>query len=170
MLSRFTNSATVYIEGLPFDATESAISNFFSSAGQVKAMRLPRWHDSGRLRGYGHVEFCDPAGAVKALEMDGKHLSLFFSELTICTFNSGSYMGKRFIKVDRPMTPRIIQQQQRGALQETVRPAGCRTIFVKNLPYDCEEQDVSNAFMFCGKITKVCISTCGITRDFFHWL
>ena len=64
-------------------------------------------------------------------------------------------MGKRFIKVDRPMTPRIIQQQQRGAAEETIRPAGCKTIFVKNLPYDCEEEDVSAAFMVCGKIVKV---------------
>jgi nucleolin len=62
----------VYIEGLPFDASETQISSFFSAAGEIKALRLPRWHDSGRLRGYGHIEFGQPAGAIKALEMDGK--------------------------------------------------------------------------------------------------
>jgi nucleolin len=71
MQSRFTNNCTIYIEGLPFDATEGQITTFFQSAGRIASIRLPRWHDSGRLRGYGHVEFEDSEGASKALELDG---------------------------------------------------------------------------------------------------
>lgn len=75
----------------------------------------------------------------------------------------GAYMGKRYIKLDRPMTPRIVQQQQLsaeavgadGKKAKLTRPAGCRTVFVKNLPYECEEKDVMDAFMVCGKIAKV---------------
>jgi RNA recognition motif-containing protein len=74
-------------------------------------------------------------------------------------------MGKRYIKLDRPMTPRIVQQQQlslesaavgaKGKRAKLTRPAGCRTVFVKNLPYECEESDVTESFMVCGKIAKV---------------
>lgn len=63
-------------------------------------------------------------------------------------------MGKRFIKVDRPMVPRLLQEKSKD-VNQTTRPAGCRTIFIKNLPYDCEEQDLLSAFMFCGKIANV---------------
>jgi len=69
--NRFTNSCTVYIEGLPFDAAESDISKFFESAGPIQSLRLPRWHDSGRLRGYGHVEFADEESAQRAMDMNG---------------------------------------------------------------------------------------------------
>ncbi len=77
-------------------------------------------------------------------------------------------MGKRYIKLDRPMTPRVVQQQLLSATSvaeseggakrvKLTRPAGCRTVFVKNLPYDCTEEDVSESFMVCGKIAKVSV-------------
>ncbi len=75
-------------------------------------------------------------------------------------------MGRRFIKVDRPMVPRLLQQKSKDVSQ-TTRPAGCRTIFVKNLPYDIEEKDVVNAFMFCGKIANVSLPI--LLRDLFFY-
>lgn len=75
----YVNERTVYVEGLPFSATEEQISQFFSECGPTKSIRLPRWHDSGRLRGYGHVEFNDSEAAQKAFELDGKRKTLFFS-------------------------------------------------------------------------------------------
>jgi nucleolin len=79
---------------------------------------------------------------------------VFYHSLLISLDLTGHYMGKRFIKVDRPMVPRLLQEKSKDANQ-TTRPAGCRTIFVKNLPYDCEEKDLLAAFMFCGKIANV---------------
>lgn len=70
--NQFNNDRTVYIEGLPYNASEDDIREFFSSVGSIVAVRLPRWHDSGRLRGYGHVEFEDRTQATKALELDGE--------------------------------------------------------------------------------------------------
>ena len=54
-------------------------------------MRLPRWHDSNRLRGYGHVEFSCKSAAEEALDMDGFYID-----------------QKRFIKVTKPMVPRAM--------------------------------------------------------------
>jgi RNA recognition motif-containing protein len=68
----FNNDRTIYVEGLSYNATEDDIREFFSKVGTIQAVRLPRWHDSGRLRGYGHVEFEDSKHATKALELDGK--------------------------------------------------------------------------------------------------
>ena len=68
----FCNEKTVYIEGFPYEVTEEDIAAFFESCGCIESVRLPRWHDSNKLRGYGHVQFKNAAAAKKAVELDGK--------------------------------------------------------------------------------------------------
>ena len=67
----FTNDRTVYIEGLPFDSNEDEVRGLFSSCGKIVQVRLPTWHDSSRLLGYGHILFSNAAAAKKALDLDG---------------------------------------------------------------------------------------------------
>ena len=67
---------TVYIEGLPYDSTEEDIKAFFQSCGQIQSVRLPKWHDSGRLRGYGHVQFTSTSSVKEALNLDGKETQM----------------------------------------------------------------------------------------------
>lgn len=147
----FVNDRTVYIEGLPFTAKDTDVREFFKSVkkGSIVSLRLPTWHDSGNLRGYGHVEFQNSAAAKEAMTLDG------------------AYMGKRFIKVSTPMVPRILQKQQEQQQDpsKVVRPAGCRTIFVKNLPYDTNEEEIIEAFKVCGKIQSVRIPVWGHTNQ-----
>lgn len=66
------NDKTIYIEGLPYDSTEADVLSFFESCGRVQSVRLPKWHDSGRLRGYGHVQFCTAEAVIMALDLDGE--------------------------------------------------------------------------------------------------
>lgn len=61
-------------------------------------------------------------------------------------------MQNRYIKIERPLKPKLLTDRDPSTI---IRPAGCRTIFVKNLPYDCTENDVTEAFRFCGKIANV---------------
>jgi RNA recognition motif-containing protein len=65
------NDRTVYIEGLPYDSTDADVSLFFESCGEIKSIRLPKWHDSDRLRGYGHVQFSSIESVKEALTLDG---------------------------------------------------------------------------------------------------
>lgn len=51
--SELCNDRTIYVEGLPFGATDDDLYKFFESCGRIKQMRLARWHDTGRLRGWG---------------------------------------------------------------------------------------------------------------------
>jgi len=140
---RFNNNRTVYVEGLPFESTEDEVMNFFKP-GKVLEVRLPKWHDSGRLRGYGHVLFSTPDEATAALSLDGKMLK------------------NRYLKVDRPMTPRTMQTKDPSTI---IRPPGCKTIFVKNLPYDCTENQVHDAFFVFGKITNIRLAVWGHTKQ-----
>lgn len=145
--SAFCNSNTVYVSGLPFECTDEEVRDFFKDCGTIKAVRLPKWHDSGKLRGYGHVEFTSSAAAVAAMEL------------------SGQYIHDRFINVDRPMIPRAMQGDNNQSTQPKERPPGCKTIFIKNLPYDVTEDELRQGFMVYGPIVQIRLASWSHTQN-----
>eukprot|EP01035_Chromulina_nebulosa_P019402 gene19402-25275_t len=145
-ITDYNNDRTVYVEGLPFTANEQIIRDFFLSAGPIKSVRLPTWHDSGRLRGYGHVEFNHSESAEKALGLDG------------------GYIGERFIKVDRPLTPKILQRLNDNPTKIS-RPIGCKSVFIKNLSYDCTDDEVREALKVCGPINEIRLAMWNHTKQ-----
>lgn len=44
------------------------------------------------------------------------------------------------------------------------QPPGCKTLFVKNLPYNVTEEEVRQAFMVFGKIASVRLAVWGHTQ------
>ena len=44
------------------------------------------------------------------------------------------------------------------------KPPGCQTVFIKNLPYECDEAEIRNAFMVYGKIDCVRLARWGHTN------
>ena len=145
--SKYSNDRTIYIQGLPFSATEDEVRKLFESCGTIVSIRLPRWHDSGRIKGYGHVEFNDSSSATKALDL------------------SGEYIQDRYITVDRPQTPRSVQAAQESGKVVVDKPVGCRRIFVKNLPYEVAEEDIREAFKVFGPITNIRLAMWGHTGN-----
>ena len=131
-VSDFTAN-TVYVEGMPYDTDETAVTEFFApSCGAIKSVRIARFQDTGRGRGYGHVEFAGRRGVEKALELSGKH------------------MGARYVTVKLAEQPHAF-----AANKAIAQPLGCRTVFVKNLPYDATEASVTEAFRVCGRVANV---------------
>ena len=61
--SKYSNDRTIYIQGLPFSATEDDVRKLFEPCGKIDSIRLPKWHDSGRIKGYGHIEYQDSSSA-----------------------------------------------------------------------------------------------------------
>ena len=53
---------------------EDDVRAFFAAHGAIKELRLPRYQDSGRLRGYGHIEYESANGAAAALKASGSSL------------------------------------------------------------------------------------------------
>ena len=66
-------SNRLYVGNLPFHATESLISEKFSSCGEVRSVDLVLDRVSGQSRGFGFVEMATSEGAQKALsELNGQ--------------------------------------------------------------------------------------------------
>lgn len=132
--------ATIYVEGIPYDCDEGDIVTHFSPCGIVKEVRLPRYQDSGRPRGYAHVLFESASSIPGALKMDKK------------------YLKRRYLSVRKAEKPRSVElalEQQKQANISVNKIKGCRTVFIKQLPYDIEEDQVKQALQNCGNIVSV---------------
>jgi nucleolin len=70
-LDRYNNECTVYAEGIPYTATEEDVQKFFEKCGTITSLRFPRFQDSGRARGYAHVEFSTKEAATNAIKLNG---------------------------------------------------------------------------------------------------
>lgn len=132
-----SGSLEVYVEGLPYETTEEQVRSFFEDCGDVVELRMPRspfllqfthsYQDSGRCRGYCFIRFDSSDAVSKALEKDKATL------------------GTRYITVSLP-------NERSDAIpiggKDTVVPLDCRSIFVKNIPYETDEEAIKNLFMW----------------------
>lgn len=135
--SSSTEPTTLYVEGISYDAKEDDVQRAFEQCGVVVAVRMPRYQDSGRPRGYAHVVFETAASATAAL-----------------TQMAGHQLMGRYLTVARPNTPRALGSSG-GETAHRALPPGCKTVFVRNLPYDCSEDAVRQTFSACGRVSDV---------------
>jgi len=133
-----TDNITVYIEGLPYASNEEEVRRLFATAGTVSDVRLPRYQDSGRLRGYGHIDFATSEEAANAIVK-----------------MNGATLGGRYLNVAPAVEKGAKVTAIKKSLSTKSRPPGCRTIFVKNLPYDINEDALRTVFLRFGKIVDV---------------
>ena len=77
---------TVFIGNIPYDATETSLRDVFGEVGPVRELRLVADRDTGKLKGYGFVEFDDYATAMSAVrnvngrEYNGRQLRVDHAE------------------------------------------------------------------------------------------
>ncbi|KAG9412245.1 hypothetical protein AC1031_015186 [Aphanomyces cochlioides] len=64
---------TVYVGNLPKDMTETAVQDLFAECGDIRKVELIR-DPAGFSRGYGSIEFENPAAAVEAFKLAGRSL------------------------------------------------------------------------------------------------
>jgi nucleolin len=131
----YVSATTVYVEGIPYECEESDLRQFFASCGgSVESIRLPRWQDSGRLRGYGHVVFSTTAAASAAL------------------LKNRDTLKGRWLQVSKPQLPKAVIAATSAAPEH---PPGCKTIHVKGLPYEIDEDAFESAFVPFGRVHGV---------------
>ena len=91
-------STKLYVGGIPYTSTESALSDAFSKAGQVVSSSIIIDRMTGRSKGFGFVEMADEAGADAAINM----------------WNGQDFEGRKLtVNVARPLEPRAPRQDMR---------------------------------------------------------
>jgi nucleolin len=136
----------IYVKGLPWKASEAEVKDFFKGCGKIVSAELPV-DDSGRSSGTAFVVFSKRSELDAALELDGQMWP----------------NTERWLKIQeaRSMGPRTPGTPGAG-----VRPEGCNTVFVGNLPWDVEENQLREIFGTCGEIDRVRFATNPETGEF----
>jgi hypothetical protein len=63
-----------------------------------------------------------------------------------------TYLYLPIILVKQPMIPRMFQVPEKSNTP-IVRPSGCRSVFVKNIPYDTTEEEVTEVMKVSIKLS-----------------
>lgn len=72
----------LYVGNLPFSASDTSLTEFFSQAGTVESVRIVNDRETGRSRGFGFVEMSSEDEATEAIEkfngqpMEGRALTV----------------------------------------------------------------------------------------------
>jgi RNA recognition motif-containing protein len=114
----------IYVKGLPWLASEAEVRDFFKACGKISSVELPMG-DDGRSTGTAFVVFSLRSELEKAIELDGQY-----------------WPGtERWLKIQEGF-----EKPERKNFGIGVRPEGCDTVFVGNLPFDVEEDQLREVF------------------------
>jgi nucleolin len=123
----------IYVKGLPWLASEAEVKDFFKGCGKITSVELPMG-DDGRSTGTAFVIFAERAELDKAIALDGQ-----------------LWPGtERWLKIQEGF-----EKPERKVFGTGVRPDGCDTVFVGNLPFDVEEDQLREVFATSGNVERI---------------
>ena len=76
---------SVYVSGLPMDITKEALQEHFMQFGQVSDVRINYDRVTGKIRGYGFVDFLDKDNARKAVEASVTQMGINSLKISFAT-------------------------------------------------------------------------------------
>ena len=111
-----------YVGGLPFDATEESVANYFETlCGDLEKVEIQGFEDNpDRCCGIAYVTFMEPDSLDRALTLDGESFKGDGRTMKIRRDRTGN-------KPRRPPPPRI---------------AGSLTVYVGNMPWAASKEEV----------------------------
>ena len=123
----------VRCSGMPYETVEADIHTFFKDCGTISNIDMPLWEDSGRSKGFANLTFGSAAEAQKCIAMNG------------------ATMGERWLKIES-----YVEKPKRTYDNTpSAKPDGCICVFVGNLSYDIDEEQMKTAFKDCGEVTNI---------------
>ena len=134
----------IFVTGLPWKATDAEVKDFFKGCGKIVSAEVP-FDESGRSSGTAYVVFSKRSEVDSAIELNGQ-----------------IWPGtERWLKIQeaRASTPR-------SPGVPGVKPEGCNTVFIGNLPWDVDEDQIREIFSPCGEINRIRFATNPETGDF----
>jgi len=137
-------SREVYVSNASFSSTKDSFMDFFADVGEVESITIPTQYQSGKPKGFAFVRFTtrearDAALKKNGMELDGRPLGI--------RENKGR-AERDSSRQDNRRAPR----ERRTELSS--KPSGCSTIFVGNLPWSTEEEELKSLFADCGEVVS----------------
>lgn len=124
---------TLFIGNLPFETTDGELRDMFSAHGSVDMVTIPKNRDTGSPRGFAFVDMSTEA------EVDAAVAALHETEI-----------GGRKIRVQKSLPKDEAQKQQRKFAPK--QDENAQKIYVGNLPYDVDLEDVKAIYAKFGEI------------------
>ena len=85
---------TLFVGNLGFKTQEWQIKKFFDECGDIVQVNIAM-EDSGRAKGFAHVQFSTPEGAARGLELNGLTLDGRAVRLDLCSSSGRGGFGSR---------------------------------------------------------------------------
>jgi nucleolin len=140
------SSKTVFVGRLSWNVDNDWLKSEFEECGEVVSARVQMDRNTGKSRGFGYVEFADPASVEKALEFSGKEID------------------GRPINVDRSTSNKASggagnpNEARRAAFGDKINPPSS-TLFVGNLSWEASEDSLWDVFAEYGDVKGVRMPT-----------
>lgn len=92
---------TVYVANMPYDIDEETLKSFFGECGEVVSVRLGKDPATGKLRGFGHVQFMDGEAADQAVALTttqvmGRAIRVDYAPPRVARTEGGARGGGRY--------------------------------------------------------------------------
>jgi len=162
---------TVFVKGISLEVTEEAVRELFARQMEVISVRMPRDATSNAHRGYAYVELATAENMDSALKMDGETLG--GQSLTIAR-SIPMKDHRHHTAAPRKDVPVHCNQKkvvdEMLAKQDPGRQAAKfpRTLYVKNLAFNVDEEKLKTHFEQCGEVLQVLLvrNATGKSRGF----
>ncbi|XP_039628243.1 probable RNA-binding protein 19 [Polypterus senegalus] len=141
-----TTLYTVKLRGAPFNVTEEQVREFFTPL-KPAAIRIVR-NNHGNKTGCIFVDFKSEDEIKKAMQRNKDYMGGRYIEIFPASAPKHSGAGKHQSK-QTEFSRNLKEDEEEEELAESGR------IFVRNLPYTCSEEDVSNLFSKYGHISEI---------------
>merc|ERR1711991_481349 len=129
----------IFIKNLNYETTEETLKSFFEDCGVVEEVIILKRGE--KSRGMAFVTFATEEEALKGLEKDGEELD------------------ERSIKIELSKPQTKSQNNNKKTNLVKTKPKDCKTVFVGNLSYDADDNEIEKFFKSCGNIKSIRIVT-----------
>lgn len=129
----------VYVSNLSFNAKREDFERVFSQFGVIEQITIPKIYSSGRPKGFAFVRFSTEQERDAACEN--------LNETTFLGRTIGVRENKGKANIRRPRNKEPVDRS-------IARPDNCTTIYVGNLPWSAEENDLQDVFQEYGSIKR----------------
>uniref|UniRef100_A0A8C9W8N0 RNA binding motif protein 19 n=1 Tax=Scleropages formosus TaxID=113540 RepID=A0A8C9W8N0_SCLFO len=155
-----TTDFTVKLRGAPFNVTEQQVREFMTPLKPV-AIRIVR-NAYGNKTGYVFVDLRSAEEVEKALRKDKDYMGGRYIEVFQASGDGGSSKRAPCTEEKGGQNRSFQRQIREDEEEEEVSESG--RLFVRNLPYTCNERELSDIFAQYGPLAEVHFPIDGLTK------